>query len=369
MRKEYFESGYYGAKYFLLDCLVNTLQDNGLYSWQKLAKKPIQNDSPLPNYDRLDNPIVAHYGDIEFIINYNNQEKEEEWYLKEETPEEEKQRDLYNILINTLWEDEKYCENGKYGIKDCRGRVILPAEYDDCLGGLSSAAYISPEEMIIVVKQNGKWGFVKRNSASEQVVSFKYDSIEDTLNGVYITNIGELYGIIGKRGIEILPTAMEDIYQPSFEGHIIYKQDGKYGFRLKNKSRSTELFDEVNLDSEEYLSVCRNGEWGYIDENAQFTTDVEKSIRNIGFELGTMIEAKMRVDLTQEMINNLPRITDEELNDLDSLDDNYVLESFNERCDIIDTIYDRYRDILSHEQITKKINEEFKRRGIEYRLK
>ena len=223
-----------------------------------------------------------------------NQEKEEEWYLKEETPEEEKQRDLYNILINTLWEDEKYCENGKYGIKDCRGRVILPSEYDNCLGGLSSAAYISPEEMIIAVKQNGKWGIVKRNSALEQVVSFKYDSIEDTLNGVYITNIGELYGIIGKRGIEILPTIMEDIYQPSFEGHIIYKQDGKYGFRLKNKSRSTELFDEVNLDSEEYLSVCCNGEWGYIDEMAQFTTDAEKAIRNIGFEFHTMIESKMQ---------------------------------------------------------------------------
>lgn len=267
LRKEYDESRLYDTKYFFINSLVDILQKHKIYSYLELKARPIPNDSPLEKCEFIENP-VAHYRDVEFIIDYNNQGKDDLWNLEEESEEEKKQRDLYNILINTLWEDEKFCENGKYGIRDCRGRVIVPAEYDDCLGGLSSAAYISSDEMIIAVKQNGKWGFIKRNTNLEQVVNFKYDLIEDTLHGVYITHIANRYGIIGKRGVEILPTIMEDIYRPSIlNGDLMYKQNGKYGFRLHNKSRSTELFDNVDLKRGEFLSVCRNGEWGFIDEN------------------------------------------------------------------------------------------------------
>lgn len=73
--------------------------------------------------------------------------------------------------------------------------------------------------------------------------------------------------------------------------------------------------------------------------------------------------------LTEEMIKNLPLITEEEIRELDSINDNDIIESFNIRCDIIDEIHDRYNGILTHEEITQKINEEFKKRGIECNLK
>ena len=60
------------------------------------------------------------------------------------------------------------------------------------------------------------------------------------------------------------------------------------------------------------------------------------------------------VMLTQEFIDSLPVLTEEEEKELDSIDDNYALESFNERCEIIDEIHDKYLGILSHAQITKK---------------
>lgn len=72
--------------------------------------------------------------------------------------------------------------------------------------------------------------------------------------------------------------------------------------------------------------------------------------------------------LTEDIIKNLPLITEEE-KELDSIDDNYALESFNEKCEIIDEIHDKYLGILSHAQITKKINEEFAKRGIKCLLK
>lgn len=68
------------------------------------------------------------------------------------------------------------------------------------------------------------------------------------------------------------------------------------------------------------------------------------------------------VMLTQEFIDSLPVLTEEEEKELDSIDGNYALESFNEKCEIIDEIHDKYRGVLSHAQITEKINEEFVRR-------
>ena len=68
------------------------------------------------------------------------------------------------------------------------------------------------------------------------------------------------------------------------------------------------------------------------------------------------------VMLTQEFIDSLPVLTEEEEKELDSIDGNYALESFNERCEIIDEIHDKYRGVLSLAQITEKINEEFVRR-------
>jgi hypothetical protein len=79
--------------------------------------------------------------------------------------------------------------------------------------------------------------------------------------------------------------------------------------------------------------------------------------------------------LTEDMIKNLPVITEEEEKN-DYYDESFfeedlkaLLEEFNKRCDIIDEMHDRYRGILTHKEITQKINEEFKRQGIECILK
>ena len=75
------------------------------------------------------------------------------------------------------------------------------------------------------------------------------------------------------------------------------------------------------------------------------------------------------VMLTQEFIDSLPVLTEEEEKELDSIDDNYALESFNEKCEIIDEIHYKYQGVLSHAQITEKINEEFAKRGMKCLLK
>ena len=67
--------------------------------------------------------------------------------------------------------------------------------------------------------------------------------------------------------------------------------------------------------------------------------------------------------LTEEIINNLPLITEAELNEIDSPIEQ-TLDEFDKCCDIIDEMYDKYGNTLSQSEITLKINENFEQQGI-----
>lgn len=67
--------------------------------------------------------------------------------------------------------------------------------------------------------------------------------------------------------------------------------------------------------------------------------------------------------LTEEIINNLPLITEAELNEIDSPIEQ-TLDEFDKCCDIIDEMYDKYGNTLSQSEITQKINENFEQQGI-----
>ena len=67
--------------------------------------------------------------------------------------------------------------------------------------------------------------------------------------------------------------------------------------------------------------------------------------------------------LTEEIINNLPLITEAELNEIDSPIEQ-TLDKFDKCCDIIDEMYDKYGNTLSQSEITQKINENFEQQGI-----
>ena len=67
--------------------------------------------------------------------------------------------------------------------------------------------------------------------------------------------------------------------------------------------------------------------------------------------------------LTEEIINNLPLITEAELNEIDSPIEQ-TLDEFDKCCDVIDEMYDKYGNTLSQSEITQKINENFEQQGI-----
>lgn len=72
--------------------------------------------------------------------------------------------------------------------------------------------------------------------------------------------------------------------------------------------------------------------------------------------------------LTEEEIENLPMLTEEQERQMEEEDRLYpierILREFDEGCKIIEEMYDKYRGILPNEEIHRLIKEEKERRGL-----
>ena len=140
---------------------------------------------------------------------------------------------VQNIAVEYNWLDIPFEENGKYGLRDFTGRVVIPARYDDFqdLQGYPLPFTLHKPDVTVALK-NGKVGFVQRYSGKE-ITRFDYDA----LYYIYYTEYycfkkdgsGAL-GIISKDGIEKLPCILDQIYDIwSYAGFLIRSGD-KYGY-------------------------------------------------------------------------------------------------------------------------------------------
>ncbi len=90
----------------------------------------------------------------------------------------------------TPFKDEK----NKYGYKDEKGTVAIPAQYDLALP--ESEYFLAVNKGYKEVMENGapkviawgKWGFL--NTKGQQLIPFKYDMVKPVNNGHFVVNIG-----------------------------------------------------------------------------------------------------------------------------------------------------------------------------------
>lgn len=72
--------------------------------------------------------------------------------------------------------------------------------------------------------------------------------------------------------------------------------------------------------------------------------------------------------LTEEEIENLPRLTEEQVRQIEEDARLYpierILREFDEVCDIIEEMYDKYKGVLHDDEIRRLIKEEKQRRGL-----
>lgn len=122
--------------------------------------------------------------------------------------------------------------NGKYGIKDKEGKIIVAGKYDEAEWEFS--------EGILPVAMNEKWGFI--DEKGNTLTPFKYDNVWfDVFSakaGFYRVNIGGVldddygwsggkWGVVDRSGKEIIPVKYEEILETALGGELIIVVENK----------------------------------------------------------------------------------------------------------------------------------------------
>jgi hypothetical protein len=146
--------------------------------------------------------------------------------------------------------------NRKYGFIDLNGKVVASPRYEfvwNCYEGRAS------------VLLNGKYGFIDREG--NEVVPLKYDWAGTYQEGRARVELNGKHGFVDMEGSEVIPLIYDSIgdYQ---EGRVMVKLNGKCGFINLNGDEVVPLkYDRVRDFSEGRASIMLNGKWGFIDLN------------------------------------------------------------------------------------------------------
>jgi hypothetical protein len=100
--------------------------------------------------------------------------------------------------------------NGRFGLKDACGEVLIPALFDDVL-------YTFADEYrnwVVPVLNDGKIAFVSPDGNGTLVTEFIYDSV-NFLAGFYILISDDKQGIATINGQIVVPVEMDDLFEPA----------------------------------------------------------------------------------------------------------------------------------------------------------
>jgi hypothetical protein len=163
--------------------------------------------------------------------------------------------------------------NGKYGIEDINGTIIIEHKYDD-ISDLIKGQTINYYQ----IENNGKIGFLKENG--DVLIPAKYeknDSTDEFNDGrVYLKKNG-IYYAIDETGTELWNIKAERIYRFNNDiGDLIVINRGRYyGYIDRNGEERIECKynDAYTFGSEGFALVNFRGNWGAIDTRGSYVID------------------------------------------------------------------------------------------------
>jgi len=198
-------------------------------------------------------------------------------------------RDIWNSGEGFAWVNT----DGKWGLIDNTGKVLIPTKFTDLNNIVDGVA---------AVMVDGKWGLL--NSNGVQVLPPKYDGIGwIQATKLVQARMGKKLGMIDLTGKEVVPVQYDEM-KDTVEGMTPVQMDGKWGFidptgklAIPLKYADASVFAdgaalvtidgkkllvdktgvEISLPAYEYLAkggegcykVVRNGKWGFIDKTGK----------------------------------------------------------------------------------------------------
>jgi hypothetical protein len=203
---------------------------------------------------------------------------------------------------------EVFEENGKAGLKDSQGKVLIPAQYDAL--GWSDGTF-SVYQNITGYKLNGRWGlintanhkltktdyddlirsegslFVARkqssvslrivagclNASGKEVIPFEYDGIKVfSLRAVVFTKIGNQYkyGLIDLENRTIIPQQYQNIYPIGSLRFAVENFENKLSiFTEAGKAVTGFTIDKISPFTKNYAIIYQGEQQGVIDRDGQ----------------------------------------------------------------------------------------------------
>ncbi len=188
----------------------------------------------------------------------------------------------------------KFEQNGKYGLIDFKGKLILDAEYDDIYAlqgsqknimiekdGLKGLVNTSMGEVIIKpeynhistlthtyengykIEQNGKYGIISADA--KMIFEPKYDDIKKVAsNEYYVVVQNGKDRLINSNGEDVLTTGFDTIEQINGE-NIIIKQNDLYGvMKTDGTTVIANEYEDLKYVYGDYYIAKKSGNYGII---------------------------------------------------------------------------------------------------------
>lgn len=199
-------------------------------------------------------------------------------------------KEYYEYLEKYDWSDIVFEENGKKGLKNVKGEIVVPAIYDDFTMLLP---YFNKSE--IGAKHDGKVGLVKRDGKGTPVTPFEFQYIEPIyflpIYAVWKPEDLHHFAIMAANTV-ITPYEIEDYDMPAY-GIIPLFANGKKGLLIiDNLVYVKPEFDEILYPYGEECTFYKDGKKGSVTWDGRFLTDEDydnlseeemEEVDNIGF--------------------------------------------------------------------------------------
>src|SRR5690554_1149005 len=152
-------------------------------------------------------------------------------------------------------------ENGKYGLKDQSGKVIVEAKYSEC----------RKDGEVFRVEINLEWGLIDGKTGKE-IIAPKYLTMNEFSEGLAWVQLDRKGGYINTTGKVVIPIAY-DAYEMGndfYEGTATVAKDGKHGVIDKTEKTLVPFkYHSIGEFSEGMASIRLADKFGFVNKSGK----------------------------------------------------------------------------------------------------
>ena len=192
-----------------------------------------------------------------FQINGSSEESELTAQANQELNDFVESRDWFSTILQ---------ENGKEGVLDLDGSILVPAIFDKV--AYTYSRVVIKASMPIIVINDGKYGLVLTDGKGSLLLPCEHDDIrlDETHAFFHVTDEGKTM-LVSPNGKQLTPQTLDKVYGAN--SNIVVVQSGdKYGLLDLNAVLFVDpIYDDIQVEFEDYAVVLKDGVRGYLSSN------------------------------------------------------------------------------------------------------